>query len=207
MYIWIHERYKLSFYLPWNSALTYWITFLGVDFGYYWIHRLAHGNNHRYLVCIVFSFSRSLEVNLFWATHQTHHSAENYNLSTAFRQGVFQPFFAWVFYLPLAFIVPPQIFLVHAQMNLLFQFWVHTEVISSLGPLELIFNTPSHHRVHHGRNPYCIDKNYGGVLIVWDRLFGTFAAERKGEEIAYGLVYSSVSFDPLKIQVINATIS
>lgn len=88
-------------------------------------------------------------------------------------------------------------------MNLLFQFWIHTEIISNLGPLELVLNTPSHHRVHHGRNPYCIDKNYGGVLIVWDRLFGTFAAELRDEEIAYGLVQSFVSFDPWKIQVVR----
>lgn len=139
---------------------------------------------------------------MFWATHQTHHSAENYNLSTALRQGFFQHYLSRLIYLPLALVIPPQTFLVHVQMNLFYQFWVHTEVISNLGPLEAIFNTPCHHRVHHGRNPYCIDKNYGGVLIVWDRLFGTFASERNDEEIAYGLVYSSASFDPLKIQVI-----
>jgi sterol desaturase/sphingolipid hydroxylase (fatty acid hydroxylase superfamily) len=201
-YVWVHERYQLPFCLPWNSPLTYWITFLGIDFSYYWFHRFAHGSKNCCVVYNVF-FSSSLEVNIFWATHQTHHSAENYNLSTALRQGFFQTLFAWTFYLPLAFIVPPPMFLVHMQMNLLFQFWVHTEVISNLGPLEFIFNTPSHHRVHHGRNPYCIDKNFGGVLIVWDRLFGTFAVERKSEEIAYGLVYSPVSFDPLKIQVTN----
>jgi alkylglycerol monooxygenase len=158
------------------------------------------------LLRLLFYFTYFIEINLFWATHQTHHSAENYNLSTALRQGFLQPYFSWIFYLPLAFVVPPQIFLIHAQMNLLYQFWIHTEVISNLGPLELILNTPSHHRVHHGRNPYCIDKNYGGVFIIWDRLFGTFAAERKDEEIAYGLVYSFVSFDPLKIQVIKIKI-
>ena len=147
-----------------------------------------------------------IEVNLFWATHQVHHSAENFNFSTALRQGVLQKFLAIGFYLPMILILPPPIFFIHVQMNLLFQWWVHTEIISNIGPLEFIFNTPSHHRVHHGRNPYCIDKNYGGVLIIWDRLFGTFAAERQDEEIAYGLVHSSFSFDPLKIQVINVRI-
>ncbi len=142
-----------------------------------------------------------LEVNLFWSTHQTHHSSEYYNLSTALRQGVLQAYFSWIFYLPLALLIPPQICLIHSQMNLLYQFWIHTNVISNLGPFEYILNTPSHHRVHHGRNPYCIDKNYGGVLIIWDRLFGTFAAERENEEVAYGLVHPINTFDPLEIQV------
>lgn len=86
-------------------------------------------------------------------------------------------------------------------MNLLYQFWIHTEAVSNLGPLEYILNTPSHHRVHHGRNPYCIDKNYAGVLIIWDRLFGTFAAERENEPIAYGLIHPINTFDPLDSQV------
>ncbi len=153
-------------------------------------------NHSVYLIFFLY-----LEVNLFWATHQTHHSSESYNLSTALRQGVLQPYFSWAFYLPLAFFVPPQIFLIHAQMNLLYQFWIHTDIISKLGPFEYILNTPSHHRVHHGRNPYCIDKNYGGVLIIWDRLFGTFAAERENEEIAYGLIHPINTFDPLETQV------
>jgi alkylglycerol monooxygenase len=181
-YIWIYEHVRIFPHLSWNSPLTYWVAFMGMDFGYYWFHRMAH------------------EVNLFWSTHQTHHSAEDYNLSTALRQGVLQVYFSWVFYLPLALLVPPQIFLIHSQMNLLYQFWIHTDIISNLGPFEYILNTPSHHRVHHGRNPYCIDKNYGGVLIIWDRLFGTFAAERKNEEIAYGLIHPINTFDPLETQ-------
>ena len=142
-----------------------------------------------------------VEVNLFWATHQTHHSAEDYNLSTALRQGVLQSYCSWIFYLPLALFVPPSIFLIHSQMNLLYQFWIHTDVISNLGPFEYILNTPSHHRVHHGRNPYCIDKNYAGVLIIWDRIFGTFAPERDNEPIAYGLIHPINTFDPLDTQV------
>ncbi|KAK7886564.1 hypothetical protein WMY93_026185 [Mugilogobius chulae] len=117
------------------------------------------------------------EVAFMWAAHQVHHSSEYYNLTTALRQSLTQQFTAWMFYMPLALVIPPSIFAVHIQMNLLYQFWIHTEVIRDLGPLEWIFNTPKHHRVHHGRNLYCIDKNYGGILIIWDRLFGTFAEE------------------------------
>ncbi|CAF0733519.1 unnamed protein product [Rotaria sordida] len=181
-YIWVYENVRIFPRLSWNSPITYWITFFGMDLGYYWFHRMAH------------------EVNLFWASHQTHHSSEYYNLSTALRQSVAQIYFSWIFYLPLALVIPPQIFLIHEQMNLLYQFWIHTDVISNLGPFEYILNTPSHHRVHHGRNPYCIDKNYAGVFIIWDRLFGTFAAERKDEEIAYGLIHPINTFDPLETQ-------
>jgi alkylglycerol monooxygenase len=88
-------------------------------------------------------------------------------------------------------------------MNLIYQFWIHTEVVDSIGPLEYILNTPSHHRVHHGRNPYCIDKNYAGVLIIWDRIFGTFEAEKKDEELAYGLVHPLTTYDPIYIQIFN----
>ncbi|CAF4401777.1 unnamed protein product, partial [Adineta steineri] len=131
-YIWVYENFHIFSRLPWNSPITYWVTFIGVDLGYYWFHRMAH------------------EVNLFWASHQTHHSAENYNLSTALRQGALQTYCSWIFYLPLALFVPPPIFLIHTQMNLLYQFWIHTEMISNLGPFEYFLNTPSHHRVHHG---------------------------------------------------------
>ena len=202
-YTWIHDRFNIFPWLSWDSSISYWIAFIAIDFCYYWFHRMSHGKTNLFRLDLDFivAFCLSKEVNLFWATHQTHHSAENFNLSTAFRQGFLQPYFSWIFYLPLALVIRPRTFLIHAQMNLLYQFWTHTEVISKLGPLEFIFNTPSHHRVHHGRNPYCIDKNYGGILIIWDRLFGTFAAERDDEEIAYGLVHSFVSFNPIKIQV------
>ncbi|CAF3091976.1 unnamed protein product [Rotaria socialis] len=181
-YVWVYNNVQILPRLSWNSPVTYWVTFLGIDLAYYWFHRLAH------------------EVNLFWASHQTHHSAENYNLSTALRQATLQAYVSWIFYLPLALMVPPPLFIIHAQMNLLYQFWIHTDVISNLGPFEYILNTPSHHRVHHGRNPYCIDKNYAGVFIVWDRLFGTFAAERNDEPIAYGLIHPINTFDPIDTQ-------
>ncbi|ETE65626.1 Alkylglycerol monooxygenase [Ophiophagus hannah] len=98
----------------------------------------------------------------------------------------------------MALCIPPSVFAVHLQFNLLYQFWIHTEVIENLGPLEFILNTPSHHRVHHGRNPYCIDKNYGGTLIIWDRIFGTFAAEK--DKVVYGLTHSINTFESLKVQ-------
>nr|XP_060638135.1 alkylglycerol monooxygenase [Anolis sagrei ordinatus] len=178
-YIYTWENYRLL-ELPWDSPWTWYLTFLGVDFGYYWFHRMAH------------------EINLLWAGHQTHHSSEDYNLFTALRQSVLQKYTSWVFYLPLAFFIPPSVYAVHLQFNLLYQFWIHTEVISNLGPLEFILNTPSHHRVHHGRNPYCIDKNYGGTLIIWDRIFGTFAAEK--DKVIYGLTHPINTFEPFKIQ-------
>ncbi|XP_004702885.1 alkylglycerol monooxygenase isoform X1 [Echinops telfairi] len=178
-YIYIWENYRL-FNMPWDSPWTWYLTFLGVDFGYYWFHRMAH------------------EVNIMWAGHQTHHSSEDYNLSTALRQSVLQIYTSWIFYCPLALFIPPSVYAVHLQFNLLYQFWIHTEVINSLGPLELILNTPSHHRVHHGRNRYCIDKNYGGTLIIWDRIFGTFEAEN--EKVIYGLTHPINTFEPFKVQ-------
>ncbi|XP_026958376.1 alkylglycerol monooxygenase [Sagmatias obliquidens] len=178
-YIYIWENYRLIS-LPWDSPWTWYLTFLGVDFGYYWFHRMAH------------------EVNFMWAAHQTHHSSEDYNLSTALRQSVFQLYTSWIFYSPLALFIPPSVYAVHLQFNLLYQFWIHTKVIDNLGPLELILNTPSHHRVHHGRNRYCIDKNFAGTLIIWDRIFGTFEAEK--EKVVYGLTHPINSFEPFKVQ-------
>ncbi|CAL8359017.1 unnamed protein product [Arctogadus glacialis] len=134
----------------------------------------------------------------FLISHQVHHSSEYYNLSTALRQSLVHHFLSWVFYLPMALAVPPSVFAVHIEFNLLYQFWIHTEVIKDLGPLEWILNTPSHHRVHHGRNLYCIDKNYGGVLIVWDRLFGTFTPEK--DKVVYGLVFPIKTYESLNIQ-------
>lgn len=178
IYIWSHYRIVE---LPWDSSWTWWLTFLGVDFAYYWFHRMAH------------------EVNIIWAGHQTHHSSEDYNLTTALRQSFLQKYFSWMFYWPMALCIPPSVFAVHLQFNLLYQFWIHTELINNLGPLELILNTPSHHRVHHGRNPYCIDSNYGGTLIIWDRIFGTFVPEK--EKVVYGLTHPINSFEPFNVQL------
>ncbi|KAK6040584.1 fatty acid hydroxylase family protein [Cooperia oncophora] len=117
-----------------------------------------------------------------------HHSSEYFNLSTGIREGAIQDIMHMFFDLLQAIAIPPNIFYVHRSLNLLSQFWIHSNIVPYLGPLEYFINTPSSHRVHHGRNPYCIDKNYGGVLIIWDRLFGTYEPERKEEEIAYGLL-------------------
>ncbi|XP_073485624.1 alkylglycerol monooxygenase [Aquarana catesbeiana] len=179
-YIYVWNNYRLV-ELPWDSPWTWWLTFLGVDFAYYWFHRMAH------------------EVNIIWAGHQTHHSSEDYNLTTALRQSFLQKYFSWMFYWPMALLIPPSVFAVHLQFNLLYQFWIHTEIINNLGPLELILNTPSHHRVHHGRNPYCIDSNYAGTLIIWDRMFGTFVAEK--DKVVYGLTHPINTFEPFTVQL------
>ena len=155
------------------------------DFFYYWGHRYVH------------------EWNIGWAAHQVHHSSEDYNLSSALRQSIMQTFFTTWFFLPAATLgIHPSLMYTHYMLNLTFQFWIHTEVISTIGPLEYILNTPSHHRVHHGRNPHCIDKNYAGWLIIWDRMFGTFVSEFENDEkIQYGLVSPLNTFDPLEVQL------
>lgn len=152
------------------------IAFVGVDFLYYWAHRLSH------------------QVNFMWLGHVVHHQSEDYNLSVALRQSTFQKMFTFYFYFPLAILgFPTEWFLLIAAYNLLYQFWIHTEVISKLGPFEYVFNTPSHHRVHHGRDPKYIDKNHGGTLIIWDRLFGTFQKEE--ESPTYGITRPTASFN------------
>ena len=154
------------------------VCFLGVDFLYYWFHRVSH------------------ESNLPWGAHIVHHQSEEFNLAVALRQGAFQPLFSWVFYLPLAWIgFPPLVFLACSSFNTLYQFWIHTRLIGKLGPLEWVFNTPSHHRVHHGCDPKYIDKNYAGTLIVWDRLFGSFQVEE--EEPTYGVTKPLANWNPV----------
>merc|ERR1712002_1240355 len=118
-YIYIHTYYCV-YQLPWDQTVTWVLAALGVDFCYYWVHRAAH------------------EVNLLWAAHQVHHSSEDYNLTTALRQSAFQTFGSWPFYLPLALFIPPSQAIVHMELNLLYQFWIHTELVRSIGPLEYI---------------------------------------------------------------------
>lgn len=148
----------------------YWLSlFLLVDLSYYWGHRMSH------------------EVNLFWGGHVVHHQSEEYNLSVALRQSSFQDVWTFVFSLPIALIgFKTEHFVLIAAFNTLYQFWIHTEAINKLPRwFELIFNTPSHHRVHHGRNPKYIDKNHAGTLIIWDKMFGTFQKEE--ERPTYGI--------------------
>jgi len=175
-YLFLYERWRLLD-VP-GSALGWIACFVGVDFLYYWFHRASH------------------ERNALWAAHIVHHSSEEYNLAVALRQGTLQGAFSWVFYLPLALLgFPPVMFLACSSFNTLYQFWIHTRTIGKLGPLEWVMNTPSHHRVHHGCNPKYIDRNYAGVFIVWDRLFGSFLGE--DEEPAFGITRPLRSWNPL----------
>lgn len=161
-----------------QGPLVWVATFLAVDFIYYWWHRFTH------------------EVNIGWATHVVHHQSEEYNLAVALRQSLTSAISSAPFYLPLAILgVPPLVLAVCVALNTLYQFWIHTETVRSLGPLEWVLNTPSHHRVHHAVNPRYLDRNYGGVLLVWDRLFGTFEAET--EQPIYGTVKPLRSYNPL----------
>lgn len=150
------------------------------DFAYYWFHRLHH------------------EVRLLWAAHVNHHSSTAYNLSTALRQSWTTPFTSPAFWIPLALLgFAPAMILTAQGISLLYQFWIHTEAIGRLGPLESVMNTPSHHRVHHGRNAEYLDRNYGGILIVWDRLFGTFEPERA--PVDFGITKNIETYNPLRI--------
>ena len=156
------------------------LAILGDDFTYYWFHRMHH------------------EVRFLWAGHENHHSSEHYNLSTALRQSWTTPLTGPIFWAPLALLgFEPRMILTAQAISLIYQFWIHTEWIGRLGPLEWILNTPSHHRVHHGRNIRYLDRNHGGILIVWDRLFGSF--EPEGERVEYGLTHPLRSFNPLVI--------
>jgi sterol desaturase/sphingolipid hydroxylase (fatty acid hydroxylase superfamily) len=159
--------------ISWTAA------FVLVDFAYYWLHRLSH------------------EVHVLWAGHVVHHSSEEYNLAVALRQSALHGLMSWVFYIPLAVIgVPWTLFVSCNALNLVYQFWIHTRAVGRLSPwAEYVLNTPSHHRVHHGVNPKYQDKNYAGVFITWDRLFGTFVEEE--EEPVYGLTHALQSWNPL----------
>jgi sterol desaturase/sphingolipid hydroxylase (fatty acid hydroxylase superfamily) len=176
-YVFLYERFRVTT-LSTTSPLVWIALLLGVDLGYYAFHRASH------------------RVNFIWATHVVHHQSEEYNLAVALRQSWFFKLIEWWFYLPLAIVgFEPEMFLAMTTFNTLGQFWLHTRAVKRLGPLEWIFNTPSHHRVHHGINPKYIDKNYGGLLIIWDRMFGTFKKEE--EEPVYGTVKPLASFNPL----------
>lgn len=153
------------------------------DFIYYWFHRANH------------------EVRLLWAGHVAHHSSQKLNFGTALRQGVTERAHKYLFWLPLPLLGfdPLMIFLM-IGMNLLYQFWVHTELVRRLPPfIELIFNTPSHHRVHHASNVRYLDCNHAGVLIIWDRMFGTFSGEDEQEPPVYGLTHNIDTYNPLKV--------
>jgi sterol desaturase/sphingolipid hydroxylase (fatty acid hydroxylase superfamily) len=173
----------LSQFALFDLGNGWWIWLLLIpaeDFCYYWFHRAHH------------------EVRLLWAAHVNHHSSRHFNLSTALRQSWTTPITGPIFWAPLPLLGFSPLHILTAQaVSLVYQFWLHTEHVGRLGPLEWIFNTPSHHRVHHGRNVEYLDKNYAGIFIVWDRLFGTFAPERA--PVDYGLTKNLTSFHPVVI--------
>lgn len=179
-----------AFYLVYNTfhffeiPFTWWAWILilfAEDFAYYWNHRIAH------------------ESRLFWASHIVHHSSKKYNLSTALRQTWSGSFYTFIFWIPLVLIgFHPIMILVQMSISLLYQYWIHTELINKLPKwFEFIFNTPSHHRVHHATNPQYLDRNHAGIFIIWDRLFGTFEPEI--EKPVYGLTTNIETYNPIKV--------
>ena len=170
--------------LAWFDAsprgIVLWLTaILAWDFCYYWYHRFSH------------------EISVLWAAHAVHHQSEDYNLSTALRQTSTGFLFFWLFFLPLFLVgFPLEILITANAINLIYQFWVHTQVVRSLGAFDRVLVTPSNHRVHHAQNERYIDKNYGGILILWDRLFGTFEAERDDDPVVFGVRKPLASWNP-----------
>ncbi|MBX3251740.1 MAG: sterol desaturase family protein [Myxococcales bacterium] len=178
LWVWLYEH--RLFDLPQDAAWVWVLLFVAEDLCYYVFHRTSH------------------ESRFFWAAHVNHHSSQHYNLSTALRQTWTGPLIGGVFWAPLALLgFHPAMILVQQAISLLYQYWIHVEWLGKLGPLEWVFNTPSHHRVHHGRNPLYLDRNHGGILIVWDRLFGTFEEEREAPD--YGLTKNLDTFNPFRI--------
>lgn len=163
-----------------NSPYMWIFAFIAYDFCYYWSHRMGH------------------EMNIFWASHVVHHQSEEYNLTTALRQ-TSGSFLNFIFYLPLAFIgLDPLVIVAVGSLNLIYQFWVHTKHVDKMPNwYEFMFVTPSNHRVHHAQNPVYLDKNYGGVFILWDRLFNTYHPELKEEPVIFGITKPLASWNPL----------
>jgi sterol desaturase/sphingolipid hydroxylase (fatty acid hydroxylase superfamily) len=173
--------------LHFDSLISIAGFFLGLEFLYYWFHRASH------------------RMNWFWASHAVHHSPNVLNLSVAFRLGWTGRVTGTIFFFaPLVYVgFDPEVVVLAVTANLLYQFWLHVAWIGKLGPLEYVFNTPSHHRVHHARNPEYIDRNYGGVLILFDRIFGTFAEERDDLPCDYGLTERVEGNNLLKIEFVG----
>lgn len=179
IFAWNHRIYTISLNYWWNILLL----FICLEFTYYWFHRASH------------------RIRWFWASHLVHHSPEHFNLSAAYRLG-------WtggisgsaIFFMPLAWLgFEPFAIAIALSLNLLYQFWIHTELIPKLGILEWFLNTPSHHRVHHASNSEYIDRNFGGVLIIFDRLFGTFTSENTSNPPIYGLTHPIKSSNPFQV--------
>lgn len=177
-FVWQYRWYTMP-----DEWWVYVALFFGLEFCYYWYHRAAH------------------EVYIMWASHSTHHSPNEMTLSAAYRLG-WLPFltFSWIFFLPLVLIgFSPIAVFTMLSINLMYQFWLHTKLIGKLGFLEGIINTPSAHRVHHASNSVYLDKNYGGILMVYDRIFGTYEPEKENLEIMYGLTHPNYSRNPFVV--------
>jgi len=163
-----------------KNPLTWIVAFLLYDLSYYWMHRMHH------------------EIKILWATHSVHHHGEDFNLATALRQTSTGWLWKWIFYLPMIILgIPGEVFITVAGINLVYQFWVHTEHIGHLGFLEKIFITPMNHGIHHAKNKEYIDANYGGVFIIWDRIFGTYTARMPDVDPVYGTVSALQSWNPI----------
>ncbi|HEV8600713.1 MAG TPA: sterol desaturase family protein [Gemmatimonadales bacterium] len=187
-YGWVQSHWGLQHALPVSAwiagapAAAWLLVFTLDDLAYYWMHRYSH------------------VVNLLWAGHVVHHSSEEFNLTVALRQSSLHGLMSWLFYLPIALLgVPRTMWLTCHALNLVYQFWIHTREIKTLGPLEWVLNTPSHHRVHHGINPEYQDRNFAGTFIIWDRLFGTFEPERA--PVVYGITKPLATWNPLRANV------
>ncbi len=179
IYAWCVEHLALL-QLPADRVWVWLAALLLYDFLYYWLHRGGH------------------EINILWAAHVVHHQSEHYNLTTALRQTASGALLSWIFYLPMAVLgIPLQVFVVVALIDLLYQFWVHTELVGRLGWYDRVFCSPSNHRAHHAVNDRYLDRNYGGILILWDRLFGTFIEEDDGDPPVYGTRAPLRSWNPL----------
>ncbi|CAL4098820.1 unnamed protein product, partial [Meganyctiphanes norvegica] len=191
-YIWVFDNWCI-YKLPWDSPYVYIIAALGVDFCVYIWHRACH------------------EISFMWAFHYPHHSAEEINISVGTRVSLTMRLVKWVYFLPLALLgLPPATMMIHVQLGLIVGNLYHCELIPKLSKvipgighvMEFIFNTPSHHRVHHGANKYCIDKNHGGWLIIWDRMFGTFQEEKEDEKITYGTISQKPTYHIVFLQFV-----
>ena len=177
VFLWIYQ-FRL-FEIP-NTWWMWGLLLLADDVTFYWYHRLAH------------------QIRFFWAAHVQHHSSEHMNFSVALRQSWGEPFIKFLFWIWLPFIGFNPIYILTMQaISLVYQFFPHTKLVGKLGPIEWIFNTPSHHRVHHATQVQYLDKNHAGILIIWDRIFGTF--QKEIESPTYGLTININSFSPLKI--------
>lgn len=177
--LWSHRLATVPLNTAWGLALL----FLAEEFTYYWMHRCSH------------------QIRWMWASHAVHHSPEHIHLASAIRLGATELLSGnWLFYLPLyALGFNPLALGAMLSVNLFYQFWLHTDLVGRLGPLEWVLNTPSHHRVHHACNHEYLDRNFGGILIIFDRLFGTFTREQPQTPITYGLVHPIGSRNPFTI--------